>query len=86
MRADGETLVAMDGKVTLKIFVDRLQKQNRSALVSQEADFIVDHLRQVCEEMPCIAFGHEYGRSPDSTMTKKYHLQRLNVRSSWLLD
>ena len=52
MRADGETLVAMDGKVTLKIFVDRLQKHNRSALVSQEADFIVDHLRQVCEEMP----------------------------------
>jgi type I site-specific restriction endonuclease len=52
MKADGQTLVQLNGKVTMKDFLLRLQKQRSSSLLEQQASYIMKNLQAVYDDMP----------------------------------
>lgn len=60
MKADGQTLVQLNGKISMKDFVDRLQKQRKVCLLEQQANYVVDHLQAVYDDMPNMRqMGHQ---------------------------
>jgi len=52
LKVDGTSLVQLGGSVTMATFVDRLHRQKSNHMVSQQANFILDHLADVHREMP----------------------------------
>mmetsp|Transcript_20219 Transcript_20219/g.36026 ORF Transcript_20219/g.36026 Transcript_20219/m.36026 type:complete len:808 (-) Transcript_20219:171-2594(-) len=60
LTADGTNLIDLEGSVSMATFMDRIHKQRSNQMVLQQANFILDHLRDVHEEMPnMIVQGHQ---------------------------
>eukprot|EP00928_Gymnodinium_smaydae_P011659 TRINITY_DN14276_c0_g1_i1.p1 TRINITY_DN14276_c0_g1~~TRINITY_DN14276_c0_g1_i1.p1 ORF type:complete len:841 (+),score=119.18 TRINITY_DN14276_c0_g1_i1:38-2524(+) len=62
LKADGQRLINADlaGSVPMKTFIDRLHKQKARELLTQQASFVVEHLHEVCKDMPMMTSqGHQ---------------------------